>query len=267
MVQYCIKISKKERVFKMEKSTGSIKCKCVIVAGGKGLRMGSKVKKQFLSVKGEMIIVTTIKAISKSKYVDGIIVVTGKDDIGFIEKAVRDYGLSKVEKVVCGGDTRSESVKNGLMNVGECDIVAIHDGVRPMVEEDCINKCIEDAFLYGASALGISPKDTIKVVENNEISHTLDRSSLCSIQTPQCFKCSIINEAYENFNPDFTDDCAQVEALGYKVHITEGSYKNIKITTPEDIQIMTLYMDYHHSGIIKMLKNFKFRLHLRKDKK
>ncbi len=260
-------IPKKERVFEMGKSIESIKsikCKAVIVAGGKGLRMGLKVKKQFLSVNGELIIVTTLKAISKSKYVDGIIIVTGKEDIEFVEKAVKAYGLLKVEKVVCGGDTRSQSVKNGLMYVKDCDIVAIHDGVRPMVPEKCIDKCIEDAFLYGASALGVLPKDTIKVVKNNEISQTLDRSSLCLIQTPQCFRYDIIKEAYENFNSDYTDDCAQVEALGYRIHITEGSYKNIKITTPEDIQIMTLYMDYHHSRIIKALKNLKFKINLKK---
>ncbi len=245
----------------------NIKCKAVIVAGGKGLRMGSNVKKQFMSVNGELIIVTTVKAVSKSDYIDGIIIVTGKDDVSFVKKAVKEYGLCKVEKVVAGGETRSQSVKNGLMFVNDCDIVAIHDGVRPMVTKECIDKCIEDAFLYGASTLGVAPKDTIKITENGVISETLDRNKLSVIQTPQCFKYDIIKKAYENFDSDFTDDCAQVEKLGYKVHITEGSYKNIKITTPEDIQIMTMYMDYRHSGIIKMLKNIKFKVHLGKKKR
>ena len=220
-----------------------IKCKAIIVAGGKGTRMGLKTKKQFLSINGEIILAKTVKAISKSKYVEGIILVTGKEDTELTEKIVSEYNLSKVEKVVHGGSTRSESVKNGLMCVNNCDIVAIHDAVRPLVSEECVDKCIEDAFLYGASALGISPKDTIKVVSNNEIEKTLDRNSLCIIQTPQCFKYYIISEAYENFNPDYTDDCAQVEALGYKIHITEGDYKNIKITTPEDIKLLEVYSE------------------------
>ena len=218
-----------------------INCKAIVVAGGKGTRMGLKVKKQFLSINGEVILAKTVKAISKSKYIEEIIIVTGKEDIELTEKIVREYDLSKVKKIVCGGSTRSESVKNGLMCVNNCDIVAIHDAVRPFVSEECVNNCIEDAFLYGASALGVSPKDTIKVVANNEIEKTLDRNSLCIIQTPQCFKYGIILEAYENFNPDYTDDCAQVEKLGYKIHITEGSYKNIKITTPEDIKLAEVY--------------------------
>ena len=244
-----------------------IKCKAIIVAGGKGLRMGSDVKKQFMSVNGELIIVTTVKAISESEYIDGIIIVTGKDDIEFVEKAVKDYKLFKVEKVVAGGDTRSQSVKNGLDAVCDCDVVAIHDGVRPMVKRECTDRCIEDAYTYGASALGVMPKDTIKVTENSKIVKTLERSKLIAIQTPQCFKTEIIKEAYENFNPDFTDDCAQVEKLGVKIHVTEGSYENIKITTPDDIQIMMMQMNYRHSGVVKFFKNLKFRLYIGKNKK
>lgn len=245
----------------------SIKCKAIIVAGGKGLRMGSGIKKQFMSVNGELIIVTTVKAISESEYIDGIIVVTGKDDIEFVEKTVKDYKLFKVEKVVAGGDTRSQSVKNGLDAVSDCDIIAIHDGVRPMVNRECTDKCIEDAYEYGASALGVIPKDTIKVAENSEIVKTLERSSLIAIQTPQCFKTEIIKAAYENFNPDFTDDCAQVEKLGVKIHVTEGSYENIKITTPDDIQIMMMQMNYRHSSVVRLFKKLKFRYHLGKNKK
>ncbi len=221
-----------------------ISCTAVIVAGGKGLRMGTKTKKQFLSVNGETVLAKTIKAISKSEYVDKIVIVCGNDDICFVEEIVGSGNLSKVRKIVGGGETRALSVKNGLMSAEECDIILIHDGVRPYVSAECIDNCIENAFVYGASALGVKPKDTIKTVENGKISETLDRDFLCLIQTPQCFKYEIIKEAYfseDNFDSALTDDCAQVEKLGYKIHISEGSYKNIKITTPEDIKLLEFF--------------------------
>lgn len=212
-----------------------ISCTAIVVSGGKGLRMGGRVKKQFINVNNECIIVSTLKAISKSDYIDKIILVVGKEDMEFADGLVKENSLFKVEKIVNGGNTRSESVKNALLCVEKCDVVAIHDGVRPLVSKKCVDECIENAMLYGASALGVTPKDTMKVKNNGFVEKTIDRDSLVIIQTPQCFKYEIIKKAYENFNPDFTDDCMQVESLGYKIHITEGEYENIKITTKSDL--------------------------------
>lgn len=212
-----------------------ISCVSIVVSGGKGLRMGGNVKKQFIDIDNECIIVSTLKAISKSEYIDKIILVVGSEDIEFSKKLVKENSISKVKKIVAGGNTRSESVKNGLLNVEKCDVVAIHDGVRPLVSQKSIDECINNAFIYGASALGVAPKDTIKVKNKDFIDKTIDRDSLVIIQTPQCFKYDIIKKAYENFNPDFTDDCMQVESMGYKIHITQGEYKNIKITTKSDL--------------------------------
>lgn len=212
-----------------------IKCSCVVVAGGKGVRMGLKEKKQYIKVDNRCILFYTLNAVSKSEYIDKIILVVGEEDIDFAKSIVLEYGLSKVAKIVSGGKTRSESVKNGLKHIGECDIVAIHDGVRPLVSKNCIDECIENALSYGASTLGVVPKETVKVSHSGYVEKTIDRDSLVLIQTPQCFKKEIIIKAYENFNPDFTDDCMQVEKEGIKIHITKGEYENIKITTKSDL--------------------------------
>lgn len=212
-----------------------IKCTAVVVAGGKGLRMGTTTKKQYIKVDNKCIVLLTLEAVMKSDYIDKIIVVVGKEDVEFVRKLIFESNFFDKCEVVVGGETRSESVKNGLMRVGNCDIVAIHDGVRPLVSKKSIDECIENAYKYGASSLGVTPKDTIKVSENGFIERTIDRDSLVIIQTPQCFKKEIIEKAYENFDPNFTDDCMQVEKIGVKIHITKGGYENIKITTKEDL--------------------------------
>ena len=142
-----------------------------------------------------------------------------------------------------GGKTRAESARNGVLKADNCDIILIHDAVRPFIGVDFTNKCIEDAYKYGASVLGVSPKDTILLKDSeNNISEKLDRSTLVSVQTPQCFKTDIIKKAYSNYVPTLTDDASQVINCGGKVHITDGDYMNIKITTPEDLIIANEYM-------------------------
>lgn len=219
-----------------------INCTAVVVAGGKGLRMGTDTKKQYIKVDNKCIILLTLEAVLKSNYIDKIVVVVGKDDVEFVKKLIFENGFFDKCEIVEGGKTRSESVKNGLMRVGECDVVAIHDGVRPLVSEKNIDECVENAYKYGASTLGVIPKDTIKVSKNGFIQKTINRDSLVSIQTPQCFKTDIIKNAYKNYDPNFTDDCMQVEKTGVKIHITKGEYDNIKITTKEDLVLLEALM-------------------------
>lgn len=220
----------------------NINCSAVIVAGGMGRRMKSKTEKQFLMLSGEEILIHTVKNISKSKYIKEITVVTVSNKIDYTKKLLSAF--PKVKNIVSGGETRAQSVKNGLSAVSEnCEIVLIHDGVRPFIEERFINNCIEDAFKFGSAALGIMPTNTISVKdEHGNIKETLKRSSLVSVQTPQCFRREIIMEAYEDFSPLCTDDASQVIRLGKKVHITEGSSQNIKITVPEDMIIAHEYI-------------------------
>lgn len=220
----------------------NINCSAVIVAGGMGRRMKSKTEKQFLMLSGEEILIHTVKNISKSKYIKEITVVTVSNKIDYTKKLLSAF--PKVKNIVSGGETRAQSVKNGLSAVSEnCEIVLIHDGVRPFIEERFINNCIEDAFKFGSAALGIMPTNTISVKdEHGNIKETLKRNSLVSVQTPQCFKREIIMEAYEDFSPLCTDDASQVIRLGKKVHITEGSSQNIKITVPEDMIIAHEYI-------------------------
>lgn len=220
-----------------------IVCKAVIAGAGNGFRMEAKEKKQYIKIDGVPLIVHTVRNISKSDYVKEIIISAPKNDIDAVETMMKEYGCHKVKNVISGGETRAESVRNGIMKTDNCDIILIHDGVRPFIGAKYINNCIEDALKYGASVLGIMPKDTILFKDSEgRIAEKIDRSMLISVQTPQCFKTDIIKNAYENYVSTLTDDASQVINRGGKVHITEGDYMNIKITTPDDLIIANEYI-------------------------
>lgn len=210
----------------------------IIAAGGKGTRMGADINKVYLKILGKEILVYTIEAFQKNKNVDEIIIVTGKNDIDRCNELVKKYELSKVVTVVKGGTTRQKSVFNGIM-ASNGDIVVIHDGARPLISQGEIDAVINDCREYDAAAVGVSVKDTLKMVdENGFIASTIDRELVCSIRTPQVFKRNIIVDAHqkaieENF--EATDDCGLAEFTGVKIKITTGSNYNIKVTTPEDI--------------------------------
>ena len=220
-----------------------LKATAIIVAGGTGSRMGSEIPKQFLEVLGKPVISYTLNAFSKCDEITDIIIVTLPEYLMYCKDIVDTFGFKKVRTIVPGGCNRCESVRNGLKEVkDDCEIVAVHDGVRPMIEPKVISNAIITASEYGCAAVGVKMKDTIKVADNNGfISHTADRDMLWQIQTPQVFKKDIINALYEDFSNDSivaTDDCFLAEQAGYKIKIVEGSYENIKITTPQDIYIM-----------------------------
>lgn len=211
----------------------------IILAGGKGKRMGKDISKQFILVKDKPIIYYTIKKFSDCKLIDEIILVLPKDEIEYCKKEVLEKYSLKVDKIIEGGKERQDSVYNGLKALKNSDIVLIHDGARPFVSEKIILEGIENAKKYGAAAPGVMPKDTIKVKDELSFSkETLKRESLIAIQTPQVFKKDIIVKCHERVREDnisVTDDTMVVEKYGYKVYLYDGDYINIKVTTPEDL--------------------------------
>lgn len=217
-----------------------VKTAAVIVAGGTGNRMNSDIPKQFIEVLGKPIIAYTINAISNCSDIDEIIIVTLPEYLVYCKDLIEDFGFNKVSKIVCGGSTRQESVFNGLKELSEdTDIVAIHDGARPLINSETITKCINAACEFGCAAVGVKMKDTVKVVDSEGIiEYTADREKLWQVQTPQIFKKDIIVNLHNESNALATDDCYLAEKAGYKVKMVEGEYENIKITSPQDIFIM-----------------------------
>lgn len=211
----------------------------IIVAAGRGTRMGLGVNKVLIPIEDRPVLSVTLEGFSKSVWVDEIILVISPEDEPAIAELVK--GLSRV-RLVYGGTTRQESVRNGLHAVsGHADIVLIHDAARPFVDEAMIKRGIEAALAYGAACAGMPVKDTIKRVDSRGlIAETPERSSLWSAQTPQVFKKDIILKAHEwayEQHISGTDDAMLVEAMGMPVVMFEGSYRNIKITSYEDMRI------------------------------
>ncbi len=217
----------------------------VIVSAGNSTRMGG-INKQFLEIDGVPVIAHSISAFQKSEYVDEIVIVTRESDIEEIQNLVNKYNFTKVTAIVCGGETRQLSVFNGVIKTSDNSaIVAIHDGARPLVSDKVITETIKMASEYGAAATGVKVKDTVKVVDcNDNIIETPDRTYMRFIQTPQVFKKSLYLDAVKTVenSKDFTDDCKLLEAYGKTVKFVDGDYENIKITTPEDIELAENYL-------------------------
>ncbi len=227
----------------------------IVVAGGKGRRMRRSVNKLFLCLDNKPILAHTLEAFEKSNSIYSIILVVAEDEMEYCEKEiVSKYSISKVSKIVLGGEIRQQSVFNGLKAIdNNCNIVLIHDGARPFINDKIIEDGIKYASIYGASACGVEPKDTIKIRDNSGFSKcTLKRSELFCVQTPQCFKLDIILKAHEYIikkNVTVTDDTSVAELYGNKVFLYEGSYNNIKITTPDDLILGERILDNLIIGI------------------
>lgn len=211
----------------------------IILAGGKGKRMGSTVSKQFIEIKGKPILYYTLKKFINNKNIGEIVLVLPEDEIEYCKKEVLEKYSINVDKIVKGGAERQDSVYNALKSLNKTDIVLIHDGARPIISDRIIDDGIKYAEIYGAAAPGVMPKDTIKIKDNKNFSvNTPDRNSLIAIQTPQVFKYEDILKCHEMVrkNKDVvTDDTMVAEKYGYNVYLYEGEYTNIKITTPDDI--------------------------------
>ncbi len=213
----------------------------LITAAGSSIRMAGLGSKPFLMLGQIPLIVHTIRAFETSELIDDIFLVLQKAEIEkFRGEVGSKFSFFKMKDIVPGGRERQESVKNGLEAIGSgCDIVAIHDGVRPFVRSKHIDDVVRAAREYGASTLAVRAKDTIKLVNKDGlVEKTLDRNSTWQTQTPQAFKYKLIRDVHQSSKSiDALDDALLVEKLGYKVKVIEGDYANIKITTPEDLTI------------------------------
>ncbi|MBI5021828.1 MAG: 2-C-methyl-D-erythritol 4-phosphate cytidylyltransferase [Ignavibacteriales bacterium] len=215
----------------------------VIAAAGQGIRMGGSLSKQFLILGGKPIVAHTIGNFQQSTEVDFIVLAAHHDYESELRSLVTGYNFSKVMQVVQGGKERQDSVWNGLLALQEYnpDIVLIHDAVRPFINNRLIRESIEAALVFKAAIVAVKPKDTVKMsAQNGFINQTPDRDNLWLAQTPQAFHYSLIIEAFKKAIDDGfygTDDAALVERLGKHVKIVEGTYDNIKITTPDDLSL------------------------------
>ena len=220
----------------------------IVLAAGQGKRMNSKVQKQFLLIKEKPVLYYTLRAFENSELITEVILVTGKDEIEYCQKEiVEKYGFEKVRKIVAGGKERYHSVHNGIQAIDEAEYVFIHDGARPFVNNEMIARAYDAVAVHKACVVGMPVKDTIKIAdEEGFAAQTPDRKKVWQVQTPQTFEYHLIKEAYEKLmieEPEgITDDAMVVETMtNYKVKLVEGSYRNIKITTPEDLDIATIF--------------------------
>lgn len=217
-----------------------MKTSVVIVCAGNSIRMGG-VNKILLPLGERKVIGVTMQAFQACGSVCEIVIVAREADIPSIQEEAQLAGITKLAACTTGGATRQESVINGIKKISkDSELVAVHDGARPLVKPEHIEKVIKDASVFGGATLGVPVKDTIKSVDGGLIVDTPPRSSLYITQTPQIFRRGLYFEGIDfalEHGLDFTDDCQLVEAIGGKVAMTVGDYTNIKITTPEDIAI------------------------------
>lgn len=207
----------------------------LIVAGGKGVRMGATVPKQFLLLAGKPILMHTLDAFHQSDPSVELVLVLPPDQINLWKSLIAKHGFGTSHVVAKGGETRFDSVKNGLDHIPADGIVAIHDGVRPLVPQSVINKSFEEALLYGNAIASVRLKESIREI-TNEGNHSTDRENYRLIQTPQTFQAATIKQAYASARSnEFTDDAGVLEYSGGKIHLINGHYCNIKVTTPEDL--------------------------------
>ena len=213
----------------------------IVVAAGSGSRMGTGTKKQYLLLNDKPLLIHTLEVMEAQNKINGIILVVPSADIDFCKELIKEYSIKKILCIVSGGDSRGVSVYNGLQAVPEdSEFVVVHDGARPFLSQKVLEEVIETAKAEGAAIVGVPVKDTIKQANaSGLIQQTLERSSLWAIQTPQVFEKELLLKCYKRAfkeNLQGTDDAFIVESYGYPVKIVHGDYKNIKITTKEDLE-------------------------------
>lgn len=218
----------------------------IIVCAGNSSRMGG-VNKILLPLGERLVIGVTMQAFQQCESVKEIIIVARESDIPAIKAEAEAAGITKLTACTEGGDTRQQSVIKGVRCASaDTELIAVHDGARPLVRPEHIEKTIRDAGVFGGAALGVPVKDTIKMVEDGLITDTPPRKMLYITQTPQVFKRRLYFEGIDfalEHSLDFTDDCQLVEAIGGKIAMTTGDYTNIKITTPEDIRLAEVLLN------------------------
>lgn len=213
-------------------------CSALVPAAGTSCRMEGQ-DKLFLYLGGCPVLAYTLKALDQCELIDEIVVATRADNILRIGDLCRDYGIVKPVKIIEGGETRAESVMHAALNANpDADFLAVHDGARPLTDPELIENVIRRAYECSAAAPAVPVKDTVKVAFDGVVDHTPDRATLFAVQTPQVFDAGLLKAALQSaldHHISITDDCSAVERLGKKVYLTEGSYENIKITTPTDL--------------------------------
>jgi len=216
--------------------------RAIIVAGGSGSRMQADVPKQFLELCGKPVLMHTIMAFADACDGIRIIVVLPAAQIEKWKKLCSRYDFTLPHDIAEGGNTRFQSVKNGLSLLTGEGLVAIHDGVRPLVSRQTITGCFREAAICGCAVPALPITDSVREV-SGVTSRMLDRSALRLIQTPQVFDITLLKKAYEqNYSPEFTDDASVFEKAGHAIHLTEGNVENIKITTPNDMMVAETYL-------------------------
>lgn len=214
----------------------------VIVAGGKGVRMGMAVPKQFLPLNGKPILYYTIKAFVDAYSDMNIVLVLPEAQMSYAQMVLQEFEGGLDVTIVAGGATRFHSVQNGLKTIEEGAVVFVHDGVRPLLSTELIQRCYEQAIQKGSAIPAINITDSIRMLDG-ENSKPIDRNSLRSIQTPQTFRTEVILSAFEQeYSETFTDEATVVEAYGKEVYLVEGEKNNMKLTTPEDLQIAEIIL-------------------------
>ena len=220
----------------------------IVVAGGKGTRFGGNRPKQFLELNAIPIIVHTLRQFERSQQIGAVIVVLPPEEVAAFQSSQDKFELKKAGCIVAGGQTRAQSVQNGLAAIEEADVVAVHDGVRPLVTPDEIDEVVIAAAANGAAVLVAPIGDTIKEIENNRIARTVPRDRLRRALTPQCFRFDVLKRAYEGLAEieasgiEVTDDSFLVERLGVSIVTVPGRARNIKITNEEDLAVAEILL-------------------------
>ena len=224
-------------------------CTAIVLAAGKGKRMGTKIHKQYLSLGGYPLIYYSLRAFASSPLIDEILLVAAEGEEIYCKKEiVEKYNIEKVSRVVAGGKERYHSVWNGLQLV-EKGYVFVHDGARPFVDEGIIERAYEAVTESRACVVGMPVKDTVKLSDENEyVKETPERSRMWTVQTPQVFDTELLKKAFQLLmstrHIQVTDDAMVVEQmLGHPIKLVQGSYENIKITTPEDLEVAELFLN------------------------
>jgi len=215
----------------------------IVVAAGKGTRLGGDRPKQFLELGGVPVIIHTLRQFERSKQINEVITVLPAEDTAGFESVAQKFKLHKAQRVIAGGETRAQSVRNGLNAIAQADIVAVHDGVRPLVTPEEIDEVVSAAARSGAAILTAPVADTIKRVNGDRIMQTISRAELRRALTPQCFRFDILKRAYEQLDElessgsEISDESMLAERLGIEIVSVDGNSRNFKITNESDLAL------------------------------
>jgi len=214
----------------------------IIVAGGSGLRMGAEIPKQFIVIGGKPVLMHTLSLFHLFDPNINLILVLPSTQFDYWQQLCAKHHFVLPHQITSGGNTRFESVKNGLALVDDASLIAIHDGVRPFVSQATLQRCFDTAQKLGNAIPVLDAFESVRILKDDS-SQAIDRNTVKMVQTPQVFKADLLQQAYKQaFSTLFTDDASVVEALAYKINLVEGNRENIKITTPHDLILAEVFL-------------------------